>query len=56
MKVENVTLEKKYHDAVEHWRRHWMPDYGLLLEHWDRYFPKDEPFCLCASVEAQVRP
>jgi 1,2-phenylacetyl-CoA epoxidase catalytic subunit len=51
MKVENVTLEKKYHDAVEHWRRHWMPDYGLLLEHWDRYFPKDEPFCLCAKME-----
>jgi len=51
MKVENVTLEKKYHDAVEHWRRHWMPDYDLLLEHWDRYFPKDEPFCLCAKME-----
>ena len=29
MKVEQTTLEKKYHDAVEHWRRHWMPDYEL---------------------------
>jgi len=51
MKVEKITLEKKYHDAVEHWRRHWLPDYGLLLEQWDRYFPKDEPFCLCAQME-----
>jgi 1,2-phenylacetyl-CoA epoxidase catalytic subunit len=51
MKVENVTLEKKYHDAVEHWRRHWMPDYDTLLERWDNYFPKDEPFCLCAKME-----
>jgi 1,2-phenylacetyl-CoA epoxidase catalytic subunit len=51
MKVENVTLEKKYHDAVEHWRRHWMPDYETLLESWDKYFPKDEPFCLCAKME-----
>jgi 1,2-phenylacetyl-CoA epoxidase catalytic subunit len=51
MKVEQTTLEKKYHDAVEHWRRHWMPDYELLLEDWDRYFPKDETFCLCAKME-----
>ena len=46
MKVENVTLEKKYHSAVEHWRRHWMPDYQRLLDDWDKYFPQDEPFCL----------
>ena len=51
MKVENVILEKKYHDAVEHWRRHWLPDFDSLLRDWDRYFPKDEPFCLCAKME-----
>jgi 1,2-phenylacetyl-CoA epoxidase catalytic subunit len=51
MKVENITLEKKYHDAVEHWRRHWLPDYDLLIQYWDKYFPKDEPFCLCAKME-----
>lgn len=51
MKVENVTLDKKYHDAVEHWRRHWLPDYDILMKHWDKYFPKDEPFCLCAKME-----
>jgi 1,2-phenylacetyl-CoA epoxidase catalytic subunit len=51
MKVENFTLEKKYHDAVEHWRRHYLKDYDSLLSNWDRYFPKDEAFCLCAKLE-----
>jgi 1,2-phenylacetyl-CoA epoxidase catalytic subunit len=51
MKVGQVVLEKKYHDAVEHWRRHWMPDYDSLVSSWEKYFPKDEPFCLCAKLE-----
>ncbi len=51
MKVENVVLEKKYHDAVEHWRRHHFKDYQTLLDSWEKYFPKDEPFCLCAKLE-----
>ena len=51
MNVDQITLEKKYHDAVEHWRRHWLPDYDSLMEHWEKYFPKDEQFCLCAKLE-----
>src|SRR5258706_239757 len=51
MKVANVPLEKKYHDAVEHWRRHNFKDYDTLLESWEKYFPKDEKFCLCAKLE-----
>jgi 1,2-phenylacetyl-CoA epoxidase catalytic subunit len=51
MKVENVTLEKKYHDAVEHWRRHHFKDYETLLDGWEKFFPKDEKFCLCAKME-----
>lgn len=51
MKVENVTLEKKYHDAVEHWRRHHFKDYDTLLDSWEKFFPKDEKFCLCAKME-----
>jgi len=51
MKVENVTLEKKYHSAVEHWRRHHFKDYETLLDNWEKYFPKDEKFCLCAKME-----
>ena len=51
MKVHQITLEKKYHDAVEHWRRHNFKDYELLLENWEKYFPTDERFCLCAKLE-----
>ncbi len=51
MKVENVTLDKKYHDAVEHWRLHHFKDYDTLLDTWEKYFPKDEKFCLCAKME-----
>jgi benzoyl-CoA 2,3-dioxygenase component B len=51
MKVENLTLEKRYHGAVEHWARHNFKDYQTLLQSWDRYFPTDEPFCLCAKLE-----
>jgi len=51
VKTENVSLEKKYHDAVEHWRRHHFKDYETLLDGWEKYFPKDEKFCLCAKME-----
>jgi 1,2-phenylacetyl-CoA epoxidase catalytic subunit len=51
MKVENVTLERRYHGAVEHWARHNFKDYQTLLDNWERYFPTDERFCLCAKME-----
>lgn len=51
MKVENATLDRKYHDAVEHWNKHNFKDYPLLLANWDKYFPTDEKFCLCAKLE-----
>ncbi|MFN8588513.1 MAG: Phenylacetic acid catabolic protein [Candidatus Eisenbacteria bacterium] len=51
LKVENIELPKKYHDAVEHWHRHNFKDYDLLLKYWDKFFPKDDQFCLCAKME-----
>jgi len=51
MNVEQTTLPKKYHDAVLHWQRHNFPDYGLLPEMWQKYFPNDPEFCLCAKME-----
>src|SRR3972149_6196435 len=41
---------REHHEAVLHWQRHNFPDYPKLAEIWDRYFPRDEPFCLCAKV------
>ena len=51
MKVEQTTLPKKYHDAVLHWQRHNFPDYDLLPENWQKYFPNDPEFCLCTKME-----
>ena len=47
-------LPKQYHDAIEHWQRHNFPDYPKLAEEWDRFFPKDEPFCLCAKIAEDI--
>jgi 1,2-phenylacetyl-CoA epoxidase catalytic subunit len=49
-----LTLPKPYHDAIEHWQRHNFPDYPRLAEEWDRFFPKDEPFCLCAKIAPDI--
>lgn len=51
MKVERTELAKKYRDAIDHWCRHNFPDYDLLDKYWDKYFPNDERFCLCAKMD-----
>lgn len=49
--VERTELPKKYRDAIDHWCRHNFPDYPLLEKYWDKYFPNDEKFCLCAKMD-----
>ncbi len=56
MQVEKTTLPRKYHEAVQHWQRHHFKDYDTLLAQWDRFFPTDPPFCLCAQLECHVSP
>lgn len=51
MNFDQTTLPKKFHNAVLHWQRHNFPDYGLLPENWQKYFPNDPEFCLCAKME-----
>ena len=46
-----VDLPKAYHEAVEHWQRHNFPDYPMLAEVWEKYFPRDQEFCLCARIQ-----
>ena len=54
MAETRTQLPRKYHDAVVHWQRHNFPDYPSLQEKWDEFFPKDEPFCLCAKLAQNV--
>jgi 1,2-phenylacetyl-CoA epoxidase catalytic subunit len=52
--MSNVTtseLPKKYHDAVVRWRETYLPDFDYLLEQWERFFPRDPRFRLCAYRE-----
>ena len=51
MNVDQTTLPKKFHDAVMHWQRHNFPDYDLLPDNWQKYFPNEPDFCLCAKME-----
>jgi 1,2-phenylacetyl-CoA epoxidase catalytic subunit len=54
MSVERTLLPKKYHDAVVRWRETYLPDYDLLIESWDKFFPKDPRFELCAYREVGI--
>lgn len=51
MSTTTTLLPGTFHDAVERWRERFLPDYDLLLESWEKYFPNDERFRLCAHRE-----
>jgi 1,2-phenylacetyl-CoA epoxidase catalytic subunit len=51
MKVETTRIPKKYEDAVGHWVKHNFQDLPLLEKYWDKYFPADDDFCLCAKLD-----
>lgn len=48
MSVRTTTLPKQYHDAVTRWRETFIPDYDLLMESWEKFFPTEPKFQLCA--------
>lgn len=51
MSVKTSTLPKQYHQAVLRWRDVFLPDYNFLIENWDKHFPTDPQFELCAYRE-----
>lgn len=54
MRTRETYLPKKYHAAVERWRDTFLPDYDFLLESWDKHFPKEPRFKLCAYRELGI--
>ena len=54
MAVQETRIPKKYHDAVVRWRETFLPDFDFLLDHWEKHFPKDKPFKLCAYRELGI--
>lgn len=51
MSVKTSTMPKKYHEAVLGWKDVFLSDYDFLLENWDKHFPNDPKFQLCAFRE-----
>jgi 1,2-phenylacetyl-CoA epoxidase catalytic subunit len=51
MSVKTSTLPKRYHEAVLKWKEVFLPDYDFLIENWDKHFPNDPEFQLCAYRE-----
>jgi len=51
MSVKTTTLPKQYHEAVLRWKDVFLPDFDFLIENWDKHFPNDQTFQLCAYRE-----
>jgi 1,2-phenylacetyl-CoA epoxidase catalytic subunit len=54
MRMTKTHLPGKFHDAVVKWRQTFLPDYDFLIENWDKHFPRDRPFELCAFREMGI--
>lgn len=54
MSAESDTLPKKYHSAVTRWQEQFLPDLGFLQNNWEKHFPKDPCFKLCAYREQGI--
>jgi len=51
MNMRTSTLPKHFHEAVLRWKDVFLPDYDFLMENWDKHFPNDSQFQLCAFRE-----
>ncbi len=51
MPIEKTTLPDNFHDAVLRWRDVYLSDFEFLVDNWDRHFPNDSRFELCAYRE-----
>ena len=54
MRMTKTHLPGKFHDAVVKWRETYLPDYDFLIENWEKYFPRDRTFELCAFREIGI--
>ncbi|MEM7354815.1 MAG: Phenylacetic acid catabolic protein [Acidobacteriota bacterium] len=54
MPMREARLPGNYHDAVVRWRETFIPDYDFLMENWEKHFPKEPRFKLCAFRELGI--
>ena len=51
MSTRKTQIPQNLHNAVVKWRDTFLPDYEYLIDNWDRFFPHDRPYELCAYRE-----
>ncbi len=51
MSLREAFLPKPFHSAVERWRDTFLPDFDFLMANWEKHFPKEPRFKLCAFRE-----
>jgi 1,2-phenylacetyl-CoA epoxidase catalytic subunit len=51
MNYRSTKLPAHFHSAVETWRDEFLPDYGFLMDNWEKHFPNDPRMELCAYRE-----
>ncbi|HYO14439.1 MAG TPA: Phenylacetic acid catabolic protein [Thermoanaerobaculia bacterium] len=51
MNTRTTTLPKRFHEAVLKWKDTYLSDYDYLLENWQKHFPNEPQFQLCAYRE-----
>ncbi len=54
MRTREAVLPGNFHAAVEKWRDTFIPDFDFLMENWDRHFPREPRFKLCAFRELGI--
>lgn len=54
MPTAKTHIPKKFHDAVIKWRETFLPDYGFLMDNWEKHFPKEPRFEACAFRELGI--
>jgi len=46
--MKTSTLPKPFHEAVLKWKDEYLPDYDFLMDNWEKSFPTEPKFQLCA--------
>ncbi|HZF09433.1 MAG TPA: Phenylacetic acid catabolic protein [Thermoanaerobaculia bacterium] len=51
MNARTTYLPDRFHAAVERWRDTYLQDYDFLMDNWEKHFPHEPRFELCAFRE-----
>jgi benzoyl-CoA 2,3-epoxidase subunit B len=51
MNTRTTEIPKRFHDAVLAWRQTYLPDFDFMMDNWEKFFPKEPKFRLCAYRE-----